>query len=150
MKLPNAANQIATPAITLQAGITYTLTFKTRTDQTDSKRRISVYHNQTQSLTGATKFYETFTIPNSYATPPFAECNSTFIVPTTGSYYFIFDYQNQGYLFTYLDEVAIEQTFLPTTTVTSPSNNAVFNESGGRSRRKCAESGVLCERPQSE
>jgi Bacterial Ig domain len=128
MKLPNDSNYIATPLIALQAGKTYTASFKSRMDQGTTTRKVKLGFNTRQFLGGTSFFHETYLPTNSYAEPLFTEYNPTFSVPISGNYCLIFDYEENDYSFTYFDELVIEETIYPTTSVTFPANNSSFNE----------------------
>jgi Bacterial Ig domain len=128
MKLPNDSNYVATSAVNLLAGQTYTLSFKSRMEQGTTSRQVRVGYNRQQFLGGTTYFFDDDLPTDSYNTPPFKEFNPTFTVPQNGTYYFIFNYTQNGYSFTYLDEIVIEKTFLPQTAVTFPAANASYNE----------------------
>jgi hypothetical protein len=128
MKLPNDSNYIATPLIALQAGKTYTCSFKSHVSQGTNSRRVKVGFNSRQFLGGTNFFFNAILPINSYAEPPFTEFNPTFTVPANGNYCLIFDYEENGYVFTYFDELVIEETIYPNTSLTFPSSNSTFNE----------------------
>ena len=128
MKLPNDSNYFATSKFMLQSGVTYTASFKTRTDQSSSSRKMNVGFSKTQFRGDATNFFSSYLPANSYATPPFTEFNPTFTVPISGDYCLIFYYEENGYLFTFFDDLVVEKTLLPTTSITFPANNAIYNE----------------------
>nr|MCU0340086.1 Ig-like domain-containing protein [Spirosomataceae bacterium] len=128
MKLPNDSNYVATSAVNLVAGQTYTLSFKARMDEGSTSRLVSVGYNEQQSW-GGTSFIFSAQLPtDSYNTPPFTEYNPTFTVPQDGVYFFIFNFTQNGYAFTYMDEIVIERTIFPQTTITFPAQNASYNE----------------------
>jgi hypothetical protein len=128
MKHPSDSNYVASPAMALQAGKTYTVSFKTRMEQGTTDRLISVGVNSVRSLVGVTNFFSRRVPTNSYAQPPFSEFNPTFTVPSSGNYYLIFNYTENGYVFTYLDEIRVEETQFPSVSITSPINGGSMNE----------------------
>ncbi|MGL4631465.1 MAG: Ig-like domain-containing protein [Leadbetterella sp.] len=129
MKLPNDSNYVVSPTIPLVAGKTYTLSFKSRMDQTASSRRVNVYISRSPFLSSVQQpILNTLLPANSYATPPFTEYTPVFTVPSNGNYYVIWDYQELGYLFTFLDDVIVEERVLPITSITSPITNSQFLE----------------------
>jgi hypothetical protein len=128
MKHPSDSNYVASPAIALQAGKVYTVSFKTRMEQSSTDRLVSVGINSVRSLVGVTNFFSRRMPTNSYAQPPFSEFNPTFTVPSSGNYYLIFNYTENGYVFTYLDEIRVEETQFPSVSITSPTNGGSMNE----------------------
>ena len=128
MKLPSDSNYVASPAIALQAGKAYTVSFKARMDQGTTDRLMTVGINTARSLVGTTPLLTKRLPTNSYNQPPFTEFNSTFTVPTSGNYYLIFNYTENGYAHTYMDEVRMEETQRPLVTMTSPTNGGNMNE----------------------
>ena len=128
MKLPNDSNYIASPAIRLTAGKTYTASFKSRMTQGLSTRKVNVGFNTRPYLTGSTMFYNTYLPINGYAQPAFTTFNPTFTVPNTGDYHLIFYYEENGYAYTYFDDLIVEETFYPTVNITSPANSSTYTE----------------------
>jgi Bacterial Ig domain/Secretion system C-terminal sorting domain len=131
-KLPTDSNFLSSPPILLTAGKMYTFTFHARQDISDQNRRIVVSYNTTRTRIGATQFYEKILPGSSYTTPPYVDYNPSFSVPTTGYYYIIYWLANSGgstgYLFTYLDNVSLEETVPPTINLTSPIDGGSMNE----------------------
>jgi hypothetical protein len=128
MKLPSATNYFSTPLINFEAGVEYTVSFKSKNAQSSESRKISLYYNSNQTITNATNFYTTVLQADSYSQPPYKEYNPTFTVSNAGNYSIIFDYTELGYLFTYFDEIVIEKTLRPSNNITFPANNSVYNE----------------------
>ncbi len=128
MKLPNDSNYIASPAIRLTAGKTYTASFKTRMAQGQATRKVNLGFNTRPFRSGTTFFYNTYIPINSYSQLPFSVFNPTFTVPTSGDYHLIFYYEENGYAFTYFDDVIVEETFYPTINITSPVNQSSYLE----------------------
>lgn len=128
-KIPDDSNYVASPAITLQAGKTYTVSFKARMNQGSTDRLITVGINRGRYLGGTNVFFSQRLIGDTYNQPPFREYNPTFTVPTSGNYYLIFDYTENGYAYTYMDEITVEETKFPSISITSPTNGGSINES---------------------
>jgi Bacterial Ig domain len=128
MKLPDDSNYVATPKVRLTAGKTYTASFKSRMVQGLTTRKVNLGINNNPYRTGATFFYTTYLAINGYATPSFQTFNPTFSVLSTGDYHLIFYFEENGYAYTYLDDFIIEETFLPTISLTSPIHLATYNE----------------------
>jgi hypothetical protein len=128
MKHPSDSNYVASPAIELQAGKTYTVSFKTRMDQGSTDRLISVGLNSVRSLVGVSNFFSIRIPTNAYAQPSFSEFNPTFTVSSSGNYYLIFNYTENGYAFTYLDEIRVEETQFPVVSITSPTDGGSISE----------------------
>ena len=129
MKYPSDSNYVASPAMALQAGKVYTVSFKVRMDQGSTDRLVNVSINIISALVGTTSFFTKRLPTDSYKQPLFTEYNPTFTVPTTGNYYLIFNYTENGYAFTYMDEVRVEETQRPLVTMTSPTDGGSTNES---------------------
>ncbi len=132
-KLPGDSNYFATPAIYLQAGKTYTYSFKMRQATSDQARRMVFSFNTNRTRIGATTFLDVELEPNSYTFLPFKTYNPSFTVPATG-YYYIINWlstagDNTGYLFTYFDDVTIEETVPPTVIISTPISGTSMNES---------------------
>jgi hypothetical protein len=131
-KLPTDSNFLSSPSVLLQAGKIYTFRFHARQDISDQRRRIVVSYNTARTRIGATQFYETLLQSSSYTTPPYLDYNPSFTVPATGNYHIIYWLANVGgasnYIFTYLDDVTIEEMVAPTVSVTSPVDGAIINE----------------------
>jgi hypothetical protein len=128
MKLPDPANFIVSPAISLVAGKTYTFSFAAKMDASTAGRRQKVAFNTNTTLTGATVFYDDVMPFNGYTALPYQTFNPTFTVPVSGNYYFSYQAYQLGYVFNYFDDVRIEETFFPTVNLTSPLNNTGRNE----------------------
>jgi hypothetical protein len=124
MKLPSDSNYVASPNISLQSGKTYTLIFKTYSQSSSSDRLMTVGLNQIRSLKGATNFI----YQRSPLNTNFVEIIRNFSVPTTGIYYLIFNYTENGYTFTYLDEISVEEVQNPIINLTSPMVGGNINE----------------------
>jgi hypothetical protein len=139
MKLPTITNYVASPAIYLEAGKTYTAFFKTQVAITSSTRRMKVGFNPQRQLTGSTFFFDQDLPNNGYNQLPFVEHNPTFTVPSTGNYYLLYfidnTLANTGYLFTFLDEIGVEETVPPTIVLNNPVNNSSKNEDYADSTR---------------
>ncbi len=139
MKLPAATNYVASPPIYLQAGKTYTAFFKTKVASASSTRRMKVGFNTARQLTGSTFFFDEDLPNNGYTQLPFIEHNPTFSVPSTGSYYLLYFIDdvlaNTGYLFTFVDEIGVEETILPSIVLNTPINNFTKNEDYADSTR---------------
>ena len=124
MKLPYDSNYVASPAINLQAGKTYTLIFKTYSQSGSSDRLMTVGLNRIRSLVGTTNFIS----QRSPMSTTFVQVVKNFTVPTSGIYYMIFNYTENGYTFTYLDEIRVEEKQEPVVTITSPVSSGSINE----------------------
>jgi Bacterial Ig domain len=124
MKLPYDSNYVASPKINLEAGKTYTLIFKTYSQSGSADRLMTVGLNQVRSLTGTTNFIS----QRSPSSSTFVEVIKNFTVPTTGIYYLIFNYTENGYTFTYLDEIRVEEKQNPEVSITSPISGGSINE----------------------
>jgi Bacterial Ig domain len=128
MKHPFDSNYVASPAIALLAGKTYTVSFKARMDQGTTDRLVKVGTNPVRSLMGTNVFFTTRLPTDSYKDPLFTEYNPTFTVPTSGNYYLIFNFTENGYAFNYFDEVTVEETQYPSVSITSPTEGGSTNE----------------------
>lgn len=128
MKLPVDSNYIASPKIALQAGKIYTVFFKARMAQSTSTRLVSVGVNMVRSLKGTSVFFSDYLPYNSYTILPFKDFNPTFTVPTSGNYYLTFNFTENGYIYTYLDEIGVEETQFPSVSMTAPTNGGIMNE----------------------
>jgi hypothetical protein len=129
MKYYSDSNYIASPGVALQAGKTYTISFKTRVPKGSSTRSFTMGWNSHRSPSGQTTLLSTSIPTNTYVDLPFTTYNPTFTPNTTDVYYFIFDFAASGYLFTYFDEVIIEETNFPIISITGPSQGGMQNES---------------------
>jgi Bacterial Ig domain/Secretion system C-terminal sorting domain len=132
MKLNSNTNFLASPGINLLAGKTYTAFFKEKVQGNPTGRKMKVGYNTSRSMTGATIFYD-FACPNDiYTQLGFIPQTPTFTVPTSGVYYLIYQFYNAdgsfSYLFSYLDDMGVEETVYPSVTVNSPANNFSKNE----------------------
>ena len=116
MKLPSDSNYVASPGINLQTGKTYTLVFKTYSQSGSADRLMTVGLNQTRSLVGTVNFIS----QRSPLSTSFVEIIKTFTVPRSGVYYLIFNYTENGYTFTYMDEITVEEVQNPIINITSP------------------------------
>ena len=128
MKIPSTNNFFASPSVSLQAGQTYTVSFKGRMAQGSTNRKIKIAFNSSPTIAGSTNFYSAVLQPNSYVTPPFLVYSPTFTVPTSGNYNIIFSGEDNGYAFTYIDEIIIERTHFPATNITFPANDSQYTE----------------------
>lgn len=129
-KFSNSNNQnwAIAPVVSLNGGTTYAFSVDARLAKGTTTRDIQFLYNTSPSLVGATAFY-TQRLPNdSYNNPPFVKYVGQFTAPTSGSYYLIIRCLGPGYIFMYVDNVLLEKNFAPTVSITSPSNNAQFNE----------------------
>ena len=124
MKLPSDSNYVASPKINLQSGKTYTLIFKTYSQSGSTDRLMTVGFNQVRSLSGTTNFIS----QRSPVSSTFVEVIKNFTVPTTGTYHLIFNYTENGYTFTYLDEIRVEEKQNPVVSITSPISGGSINE----------------------
>jgi hypothetical protein len=127
-KLPTDSNYIASPGIYLEAGVTYTVFFKSRLQQNNSSRKQIVGINNVRKPAGMTTIDSRYLPTNSYATPPFVEYSPNFTVPTTGTYYLIFTYEENGYFYYYFDEVGVELMQAPSINLISPIEGGSMNE----------------------
>jgi hypothetical protein len=128
MKFHSDSNYIASPSVFLQAGKNYTVSFRTNVSQGSSTRVIKMGINSHRSPQGMDTLLSSSIPTNTYSVLPFTTFNTTATINVSGNYYFIWDYQPNGYLFTYFDDVIIEETNLPTATITSPLANTFQNE----------------------
>jgi Bacterial Ig domain len=128
MKIPGDSNFVASPGINLVAGKTYTVSFKARVITGTTNRLVSVGLNTVRSLQGTSVFFSEYLPTNSYNQLPFKEFNPTFTVPTSGRYFLTFNFTENGYTFTYLDEITVEETRFPLVSITSPTDGGSMNE----------------------
>jgi Bacterial Ig domain len=128
MKHPADSNYVASPAIILQAGKTYTVSFKARMDQGTTDRLVKVGINNGRFLGGTSVFFSKRLPTNSYNQPAFTEFNPTFTVSITGIYFLIFNFTENSYAFTYMDEITVEETQFPAVSITSPIAGESVNE----------------------
>ncbi len=129
MKLPAGdSNYVASPGITFQAGKTYTLLFKSKVAQGTSYRIATVGTNTVRAFGGQSIFFTQKIFVSPYVKPPFTEYISNFTVPNTGTYYLIFSFKEFSYLFTYLDEIKVEETNFPIVSISSPVTGGSMNE----------------------
>lgn len=128
MKLPFSDASFASPSVYLEAGKTYSCSYKARVIKGTNSRKIIAAFNTTPNTTGATVFSEIDLPINGYTQLPFTEFNPTFSVPTSGNYHLIFWGENGAYFFTYFDDFLIEETQLPSVNITSPTNGSQTNE----------------------
>ncbi len=131
-KLNSATNFLASPGINLLSGKTYTAFFKEKVQSNPTGRRMKVGINTVRALSGTTFFYD-FACPNDiYNQIGFVPQTPTFTVPASGVYYLIYQFYNAdgsySYMFSYLDDIGVEETVLPTITINSPLNNYSRNE----------------------
>jgi Secretion system C-terminal sorting domain/Bacterial Ig domain len=120
LKLPTNTQFIASPSVNLEAGTTYTASFVSKIGQSSGTRIIHVAYCSTPTRIGATDI-ASVTLPGaSYTNPTFTRYSPTFTVPTSGNYHLIFYVEEAGYLYTYLDDVILEKTILPTIAFTAP------------------------------
>ena len=125
MNRPHSVNFAASPtAVTLQAGVTYTLLYASRTT-TSQPRQLRVAWNTTPSLTGATDIGTHHIASN---TGSFADYMHTFTVPADGDYYLALQAIGPNYGRIFVDDLRIEETFLPTANWVAPANGASFVE----------------------
>lgn len=124
MKLPSDSNYVASPKITLEAGKTYTLAFRTYSQSGSADRLMTVGLNQVRSLTGTTNFIS----QRSPSSSTFVDVIRNFTVQTSGDYFLIFNYTENGYTFTYLDEITVEEVQNPIINLTSPLAGGSMNE----------------------
>jgi Bacterial Ig domain/Secretion system C-terminal sorting domain len=132
MKLNSNTNFLASPGINLLAGKTYTAFFKEKVQGNPTGRKMKVGYNTTRSMIGATIFYD-FACPNNiYTQLGFIAQTPTFSVPSSGIYYLVYQFYNAdgsfSYVFSYLDDMGVEETVFPAVTVNSPANNYSKNE----------------------
>jgi hypothetical protein len=128
MKFQSDSNYIASPAIYLQAGKTYTISFKTKMIIGSNTRTFNLGVNTHRSPKGMDTILTSTILTNTYTQLPFADYNPTVTINTSGNYYFIWNYSAAGYVFTYFDEVVIEETNHPIVSITAPLANGFQNE----------------------
>jgi Bacterial Ig domain len=80
--------------------------------------------NPVRTLAGTTNFIS----QRSPSSSTFVEVIKNFTVPTSGNYYLIFNYTENGYTFTYLDEITVEEVQNPMVSLTSPIAGGSINE----------------------
>ena len=125
MNRPHSVNFAVSPAITLEANKTYTLLYAGRS-ATNNARQIWFGWNTAASFTGATHI-GTKDLP---AQSGFADYMHTFTVPADGDYHLAIQSIGPNYGRVFIDDIRIEETFLPTANWTAPANGATFVENG--------------------
>ncbi len=139
MKLNSSTNYLASPGINLEAGKTYTAFFKEKVGSAAYGRTVRVGYNTTRSITGATFFCNIECPNNIYIPYGFITQNPTFTPPTTGVYYLIYQFYNAngttGYLYSYFDDIGVEETKYPIINLNTPTNNFVKSEDYADSTR---------------
>lgn len=121
-----ANNYATSPALSLQPGVTYTLRFKVRCNNSTGRKLWAALHTQTSpngSQSVITYIPVTPTTQTTYT--------NTFTVPSSGNYYLMyyqmFNGTNQGqYINVYIDDIQVYFTNLPpSVSISSPANNTV-------------------------
>lgn len=128
MKLPRDDDFFASPAVSLEAEKTYSIVFKSKIPKGSTPRTLSGAYNTVPDKTGSTLFFEKGIPTSPYNQLPFTDFSPTFTPTVTGNYHFVFWVEEGSYLFTYFDDFLIEETQLPTLSITSPIDNATYNE----------------------
>lgn len=123
------------PEINLLAGKNYTVSFKARVMTGTASRLVSIGLNSIRSLRGTSVFFSEHLPTNSYSLPPFKEFNPTFTIPASGRYFLTFNFTENGYTFTYLDEITVEETHFPLVNIASPSDGGSINEDNADSTK---------------
>lgn len=127
-KLAPTNDFIASPLVALSGTKEYNVVWKGRLNKGTNGRAIVVGYNTTRSRTGMVKV-DSINLPvNGYSQPPFTTYASKVSPPADGNYYIIWYASGSGYVATYLDDISMERNLMPTVSVTSPANNASFNE----------------------
>ena len=123
-------NYIASPAVAMKAGVTYTVSFAARQAQNSALRQIRCAMGTSQNRINTTDI-GIFELPGGgYSVPPFVTYNPTFTPTVSGDYHIIFyvDEAFEGYKDSFIDDVLVERTIFPTVSIVNPLDNSVFTE----------------------
>ena len=123
-------NYIASPAIAMKAGVTYTVSFAARQAQNSALRQIRCAMGTSQNRINANDI-GIFELPGGgYSVPPFVTYNPTFTPTISGNYHVVFyvDEAFGGYKDSFIDDVLVERTIFPSVSIVNPLNNSVFTE----------------------
>ena len=123
-------NYIASPAVAMKSGVTYTVSFAARQANSPSLRQIRCAMGTSQNRANITDI-GIFELPGGgYNVPPYVTYNPTFTPTVSGNYHVVFyvDDAFGGYHDSFIDDVLVERTIFPTGSVINPLNNATFVE----------------------
>lgn len=123
-------NFIASPAVAMKAGVTYTVSFAARRTNSSATRQIRCAVGTSQNRANTTDVAIIELPGGGYSIPPYVTYNCTFTPTVSGNYHVVFyvDEASGGYHDSFVDDVLVERTIFPTGRITNPLNNAVFKE----------------------
>ena len=123
-------NYIASPAVAMKAGVTYTISFAARQPNSSATRQIRCAIGTSQNRANTTDIGIIELPGGGYSVPPYVTYNPTFTPTVSGNYHVVFyvDEAFGGYRDSFIDDVAVERTIFTTGRITNPLNNAVFTE----------------------
>lgn len=128
--LVRPGNYIASPAVAMKAGVTYTVSFAARQPNSAQTRQIRCAIGTSQNRNNITDIGIIELPGGGYSVPPFVTYNPTFTPTVSGNYHVVFyvDEAFGGYRDSFIDDVAVERTIFPSVSIISPLNNAVSVE----------------------
>jgi Bacterial Ig domain len=127
--LIKTGNFVASPAVAMLAGVTYTISFAARQNRNDQVRKIRCAVGTSQNRNNITDIALIDLPADSYNTPPFVSYHPTFTPSVSGNYHLVFYLaEGSGYKDIFLDDVAVERTIFPTISILNPLNNSILNE----------------------
>ncbi len=123
-------NYVASPAVMMKAGVTYTVSFAARQPNSSATRQIRCAIGTSQNRANITDIGIIELPGGGYSTPPFVTYNPTFTPTVSGNYHVVFyvDEAFGGYRDSFIDDVMVEKTIFPTVSIISPLNNTVLTE----------------------
>ncbi len=123
-------NYVASPAVAMKAGVTYTVSFAARQPNSSATRQIRCAMGTSQNRANITDIGIIELPGGGYSVPPYVTYNPTFTPTISGNYHVVFyvDEAFGGYHDSFVDDVSVERTIFPTVSITNPLNNSVFNE----------------------
>lgn len=123
-------NYIASPAIAMKAGVTYTVSFAARQANSSALRQIRCAMGPSQNRANITDIGIIDLPGGGYSVPPYVTYNPTFTPTVSGNYHVIFyvDEAFGGYHDSFIDDVLVERTIFPSGVIINPLTNSVFTE----------------------